>query len=146
MKLYREVKASERLPKSNGEYVVHLKANLGFDLMNYWASYDAESSPVEDYYNDEQLKDDWINTVEFWLEPIDTTDIEEAYYKHGLSVPNHEERAFTLAEFKEAVLSAKGITEEEIEEILRGTIYFQQGKIHYESAAKAILSKLKGDE
>lgn len=63
MKLYREVKASERLPESNGKYVVHLKANLGFDLMNYWKSYDPESSPAEDYYNDEQLKDDWINLL-----------------------------------------------------------------------------------
>jgi len=118
MKLYREVKASERLPKSNGEYVVCLKANLGFDLMNYWKSYDSESSPIEDYYNDEQLKDDWINTVDFWLEPIEITeeeirDILDDYIRFNASGP-----------VGNAWISRDSINE----------------------SVKAILSKLKGDE
>jgi len=80
------------------------------------------------------------------LEPIDITDIEEAYYKHGLSVPNHEERAFTLAEFKEAVLSAKGITEEWIEKELNDRFPYGIAEHAYIDVAEMILSKLKGDE
>ena len=76
IRYYREVKASERLPKSNGLYFVKLKSNIGFDIMSYILTYDIETSPIEDYYNDEEVKDTWLNTVDIWLEPIEITEEE----------------------------------------------------------------------
>ena len=73
MKLYREVKASERLPEKNGEYIVHLVEGLGLDVKNYWLSYTPEG-PIEAYYSDEAEIDDWENTVSTWLEPIEITE------------------------------------------------------------------------
>ena len=70
-KLYREVKASERLPKSNGSYFINMRQDIGLDVMDFRLRYDPETSPIEDYYNDEETKDMWTNTVDTWLEEIE---------------------------------------------------------------------------
>jgi len=116
---YREVKASERLPKIEDSYIIIIngvKSAAEFHL------YDNPQPHLHIKPNmwtkDDRHGYEYEVCPGSWLEPIEITGIEESFYKHGLSIPNHpEERTFTLAEFKEAVLTSKGIetTEEEID-------------------------------
>jgi hypothetical protein len=84
MKLYREVKVSERLPEKQGPYFVmiseHSKTTLeasqifGQHDIYYWQD------------NDKDEKEFWVNTFESWLEPIE---IREEDIRHWI-IYTHE--------------------------------------------------------
>ena len=57
------VKTSERLPEEEGCYYVKLKTDTGFegkDIKEFWLGDDEEDK--------EEIKDNWLNTVEYWLD------------------------------------------------------------------------------
>ena len=79
MKLYREVKASERLPDKNGIYICKYTAG-SFGSSNYILHKKQINKAIEDTR--------WLRYVEFWLEPFEVSeeDIDNIIYhrfKHG---------------------------------------------------------------
>ena len=68
MKLYREVKASERLPHKEGYYAIKLRKGFG-PITN---PYDRT------LFNPSMENEAWHNKIESWLEPIEITEEEIA--------------------------------------------------------------------
>jgi hypothetical protein len=76
MKLYRQVKPEERLPKKGGWYFVGVKdPELVHDIdIMHWHQYPDYFNSAEDWYREEEQQNLWINSFEYWLEEIEITE------------------------------------------------------------------------
>lgn len=73
MELYRKIyiKSEADLPKEVGSYFVYFK-DVGEDIYD-WVLTNGEN-PVEEYWNGQFQEDYWINTFDWYLQPIEITD------------------------------------------------------------------------
>ena len=89
MKLYREVKASERLPKVDGEYHTRVDGSKHYDLFSHSSKYPMrEEGEIEC----------------FWLEPVEITE-EEIYDIVSKAIIVHDDIFGVSMDSAKAILS-----------------------------------------
>lgn len=90
----REIKTIEDLPKEYGKYFVFVK-NSGIDIYE-WCQI-IKGDAIAEYYENEEQKDLWLNTFNWYLQPIelelpDGEEIMDTAFHYGDT--NEEDSAF----------------------------------------------------
>lgn len=149
MKIYieRKIESERDLPQKEGTYFVH--STIGDkDIFNW--TIPEKDNPVDEYWDMQFQEELWVDTFDYWLEPIEVdegAEIGDILQKHNLTVDLAHNKAMTDRVYKAMqeyadIQVAKALdkpTSEDIEEWAKEQFMSKKDYSHLTEIQEAIL-------